>query len=139
MFTAPTATYSFLTQRNLLSEVHLSHPGEHCTGVLLVAHSLGLPQTHQVTFPTSSQPHQTQAVKMVSKCTSPVHFDQDSLRRNHTAPEPKGRCSSATDLSSQGRDSHFQRQWECSFSLFLPSCFKTTFEVALGFDFFFFF
>ena len=48
VFTAPTATYSFTTQTYLLFEVHLSHPGERCTGVLLVAHGLGLSRTHHL-------------------------------------------------------------------------------------------
>ena len=47
------------------------------------------------------------------------------------ASEPKGGCSSVTDLSSQRRDSHSHCQWQSNFSLFFPSCFKTTFEVAL--------
>lgn len=51
VFTAPTATYSFTMQTYLLFEVHLSHPGEHFTGVLLVAHVPGLSQTrHESPF-----------------------------------------------------------------------------------------
>lgn len=48
MFTAPIATYSFTTQVYLLFQVHLSHSGEHCTGVLLAVHGLGLSGTHHL-------------------------------------------------------------------------------------------
>lgn len=46
--------------------------------------------------------------------------------------QPKEVNSSVTDLSSQGRDSPSHRQQQCNFSIFITSCFKTTFEVALG-------
>lgn len=48
MFTAPIATYSFTTQMYLSFQVHLSHPEEHCTGVLLVVHGLGPSGTHHL-------------------------------------------------------------------------------------------